>query len=260
MPAFMGVGFPLLVMIGRLAMPPESSNGKVSRFSFSQTSALGLSGAKIQSIMKRILFHILLFLTLTSTKAQSSKQITTKEELEKQAEALRSQGFIITPPMDPAFLNQHLGSRSNNQNKKSDYYIEIPQSFTKESTTGLNVDMKVSDKNGASIIVVLINFPVEYSRYSIWDILGNLDSYMKEFEEDGNEYMTNPRVLKYGKTTMGGMDTFWYDHTISNPYTYFKTYQTKRGRIVYTITFACPYSSIDNYSSIWFRVKNSFKF
>ena len=81
-----------------------------------------------------------------------------------------------------------------------------------------------------------------------------------EWESGAKEYMNNPKFLKHGKTTLGNLETFWFDYSTSNPQLYSKNYQTKKGARLYTITLTCPENEYTYYSSIWFRFKDKFNF
>jgi hypothetical protein len=146
-------------------------------------------------------------------------------------------------------------------NAQSSYHIETPDGFSRRTSTGRNVDLVIGDSYGASVTVVKMTLPAELAFYSIWDMLGDLDSYMYEWESGASEHMDYPKVVKYGQTTVNGKEAFWYDHTLGNPPDFFsKTYQVKVGSIAYTFTFGCPYAKKDSYSALWFRLKDSIRF
>ena len=149
-------------------------------------------------------------------------------------------------------------SQTKWNSKKYNYNIEIPQGFSESSTVGSNVDFKAT-KGLSSIVVVVKTIPNEYSSYTIWDMLGNLETFGAEWELGAKEYMDNPKFLKYGKTNLSNLETFWYDYTTDNPKLYSKNYQTKKGNKLYTITLTCPNSEYSYYSSIWFRFKDKMK-
>lgn len=90
-------------------------------------------------------------------------------------------------------------------------------------------------------------------------MLGDLETFGAEWELGAKEYMDNPQFLKYGKTTLSSLETFWFDYTTDNPNLYSKNYQTKKGNKLYTITLTCPNSEYSYNSSIWFRFKDKMK-
>lgn len=149
-------------------------------------------------------------------------------------------------------------SQTNWQSTRYNYSIEIPTGFSQTSAIGSNVDFKAT-KGLSSIVIVVKSIPAEYSSYTIWDMLGDLETFGAEWELGAKEYMDNPQFLKYGKTNLSNLETFWYDYTTDNPKLYSKNYQTKKGNKLYTITLTCPNSEYNYYSSIWFRFKDKMK-
>ena len=49
-------------------------------------------------------------------------------------------------------------AQTNWKSKKYDYQVEIPNGFQTKSATGANVDFKVVDKYGNSIVIVVKKF------------------------------------------------------------------------------------------------------
>lgn len=138
------------------------------------------------------------------------------------------------------------------------YSIEIPSGFNKTSSIGNNVDFKaVKDIN--SIVIVMKTIPNEYASYSIWELMGDLETFGSDWENGAREYMNNPKFLKYGKTKIDNYDAFWYDYTTENPKMYSKTYQTQKGNKIYTITLTSEFDEYNFYSSIWYRFKEQIK-
>ncbi len=138
------------------------------------------------------------------------------------------------------------------------YSIAIPQGFTKTNPVGANVDFK-AERERSSIVIVMKTIPQEYASYSIWELIGDLDSYASELESGAQEYMKNPKMLKYGKTKINNYEAFWYDQTTDNPKMYSKTYQTQKGNKVYTITLTSEFDEYNYYSPIWYRFKEQMK-
>ena len=139
-----------------------------------------------------------------------------------------------------------------------DYSIEIPRGFTKTTPINQNVDFKAEDER-SSIVVVVKALPAEYSQYSIWEIMGDLETFGDEWEYGAMEYMNNPKFLKYGKTKIDGQDAFWYDYTTDSPKMYSKVYQTQKGKYIYTFTLTSPSNQYNTFSPIWFRFKEKIK-
>lgn len=147
-------------------------------------------------------------------------------------------------------------SQTNWKSSNYGYSIEIPKGFSQTTNVvGSNVDFK-AQSGKSSIIIVVKNLSKEVAPYSIWDILGNLESYKREWEYGAKEYYDNPKVTKYGKTTVNGLQTFWMDYKTSDGLIS-KNYVVKKGSRIYTITLTNPIELNSNYLVIWYRFKNS---
>lgn len=147
----------------------------------------------------------------------------------------------------------------NWKSPKYGYNIEIPDNFVQTTNiVGSNVDFK-ADNEISSIVIVVKQLPKEITKYSIWEIFGDLDDYVKEWEDGAKEYFENPKVIKYGKTTINGLQSFWLDYITSDGL-YSKNYSVKKENTIYTITCSNPKQLNSNYTSIWFRFKSSIKF
>ena len=138
------------------------------------------------------------------------------------------------------------------------YSIEIPEGFHRTSAISNNVDFKAT-KGSSSIVVLIKALPSEYSTFTIWEMIGDLESYGEEWELGAQEYMNNPQFLKYGRTKMDGHDTFWYDYTTDSPSMYSKVYQTQKDGYLYTFTLTSLVSNYNTFSPIWFRFKENIK-
>jgi hypothetical protein len=152
------------------------------------------------------------------------------------------------------FLTLSSFAQTSWKSKKYNYKIEIPKEFTISESTGINVDFK-ANKGKNSVVIVIKKFPKKYENNSIWEILGNLETYGKDWELGAKEYMNSPKFIKYGKTTINGNQAFWYDYTTENPKFYSKTYQVKKGSVLYTFTLTCEFTNASQYSAVWYRFK-----
>lgn len=146
-------------------------------------------------------------------------------------------------------------AQTNWKSSKYSYAIEIPKGFTVSNSTGANVDFKANNGKN-SIVIVVKTIPKEYANSSIWDIIGNLNTFGEEWEAGAKEFLPEPRFKKLGKTTLSNLQTFWYDYTTENPQLSSKTYQLKKGVILYTITLTCELRDLNYFSPIWFRFKD----
>ncbi len=140
------------------------------------------------------------------------------------------------------------------KSNKYSYYIEIPSGFSISKNLEGNVDFKANYGN-KSIVIVIKTLSNKFKKNTLWEDLGNLETYSNEWETFAKEYMNKPKFLKYGKTTINDIETFWYDYTTENPKLYSKTYQTKKENIIYTFTLTCDYKDYNQYSAIWYRFK-----
>lgn len=140
---------------------------------------------------------------------------------------------------------------------KYGYSIEVPKGFVKSKAIGGNVDFRAG-KGINSIIIVVKTLPNQYLKYSIWDLIGDLNSFSSTFVNGAKEYMKNPIFIKSGKTTLSGLDAFWYDYKHED-ILYSKNYQIKKGNKLYTITLSCNISDYNQYAPIWYRFKDKVK-
>jgi hypothetical protein len=138
------------------------------------------------------------------------------------------------------------------------YSIEIPSGFKQTTAIGNNIDFKAT-KGSSSVVVSVQKLPQELSGYTFWEMMGDLSTYGADWEQGAQEYMNNPRFLKYGKSTIDKVECFWYDYTTDNPELYSKTYQFLSEGLMFTVTLTCEKEQYNNYSAIWLRFKNNFK-
>ena len=140
---------------------------------------------------------------------------------------------------------------------KYGYSIEVPKGFVKSKAKGANVDYR-ANRGVNSIVIVVKTLPSQFVNATIWDMLGDLKTFGSRIEEGAKEFMQNPRFIKSGKTTLCGVDAFWYDYEHEN-ILYSKVYQTKKGNKLYTITLSCNISDYNQYAPIWYRFKDKIK-
>ena len=157
------------------------------------------------------------------------------------------------------FSNPLLTYGQVNWTSTKGYTIEVPKGFVKKEAVGANVDFKAVEGNN-SVVIVVKNLPSEYYSATIWDLTGNLETFASEWEQGANEFMDNPQVIKFGKTSIDQIDAFWMDYKTDRPPLYSKAYQTKRGNKLYVLTFTCSESEINHYNTLWFRFVDQFSF
>ncbi len=139
------------------------------------------------------------------------------------------------------------------------YSVEIPKEYEQVEKTGKNVDLSIS--NGLEKIVIVVKtIPKEYASYSLWDLLGDIDTYAKDFENGSKEFATSFTAINYGKTFIGGLDAFWMTAKIDNSPIYQKTYQIKKEHLIFSITMSCNERRAKDVSKCWLRFKNTIGF
>jgi hypothetical protein len=149
--------------------------------------------------------------------------------------------------------------QTNWKSVKYHYQVEIPKGFSITQATGTNVDFKVGDNAGNSIVIVVKKLPIEYKNQTIFQILGNLEVYANEWIEGSKEIFNTPKLIKYGKTKINNYDAFWLDYTTDNDLYYYKCYSIKKEDLIYVVTFSSTKKDWNYYSSIWFRFKEQIK-
>lgn len=141
------------------------------------------------------------------------------------------------------------------QSSSYNYSIEIPKGFETKDIIGANVDFKAFD-GFASIVIVVKVLPKEIEHYTIWDLNPNLEEFGEVWENTTREYLNNPKFIKGGKTEVSNLEAFWFDTTSADPDTYEKTYYTKKGKYLYTITLTCLQNKKVEYNPTWLRFKS----
>lgn len=143
---------------------------------------------------------------------------------------------------------------------KYDYQVVIPKGFKIKQATGANVDFKVGNSSGNSIVIVVKVLPSEYKKQTIYQVLGNLDDFKNYWIKGSKEVFNTPELVKYGKTKINNYDAFWLDYTTDNAMYYYKNYSIKKGDLIFAITFFSSKKDWNYYSPIWFKFKEQIKF
>lgn len=139
------------------------------------------------------------------------------------------------------------------------YQVEIPKGFKIKQATGANVDFKVGNNAGNSIVIVVKKMPDEYKNQTIYQVLGDLEGYVDYWKQGANEMFNTPKLIKYGKTKVNNYDAFWLDYTTDNDTYYYKNYSIKKGDLIFAVTFFSTKEDWNYYSAIWFRFKEQMK-
>ena len=125
--------------------------------------------------------------------------------------------------------------------------------------TGVNVDFKVGDKFGNSVVIVVKELPKEFKSNTISEVLGSALQNANSWKEGANEFFTTPKLIKYGVTKINNYDAYWLDYTTDYGLYYYKNYSVKKGNLFFAITFFSTVKQWDFYSTTWFRFKEQMK-
>jgi hypothetical protein len=158
-----------------------------------------------------------------------------------------------------AFNFNFANSQTIWKSNKYNYQVEIPKGFKIIQATGANVDFKVGNITGNSIVIVVKKIPAEYKNYTIHEILGDLDGYANYWKQGADETFNTPKLMKYGKTKINNYDAYWIDYTTDNDSYYYKNYSIKKGDLIFAVTFFSTKEDWNYYSAIWFRFKEQMK-
>lgn len=140
------------------------------------------------------------------------------------------------------------------------YQIEIPKNYNLKEATGKNIDFKVVNSLGSSVIIVVKKLPSELHNYSVKDMN---ETPKEELEKSLSEYMPNPKFIKSGLSRLGKEEAFWYHYT-SNQENEAKMYHINycicvKG-FIYVLTCSCFQKELNNNMPTFIRVIQSFTF
>lgn len=160
-------------------------------------------------------------------------------------------------------LTFHLAYAQNSyrsyKSLKYNYSIEYPNSFTKKNIIGKNIDFKVVDSNGNSIIVVVKKLLGQGEKLTINDILK-----IPSASWESNLQLPNVKVVKKGKVSVDGqlgMFLFYTSKDINDPITlYYMNYFFIFNEYIYNLTATCNIKDISHMQPIFFRALQSFTF
>lgn len=148
----------------------------------------------------------------------------------------------------------------NFKSPKYSYQIEIPKNYNLKEATGKNVDFKVKNSLGSSVIIVVKKLPNELHNYSAKDMN---ETPKEELEKSLSEYMPNPKFIKSGLSKLGTEDAFWYHYTSNQgnePKMYHINYCTCVKGFIYVLTCSCLQKDLDSNMPTFIRVVQTFKF
>ena len=116
-------------------------------------------------------------------------------------------------------LNNYVIAQQIHKSAKYGYTIELPKGFSERIAKGKNVDLKLVNNVGNSIVIVVKMMPPEQQNYDVYD-MANISS--KDWEIGLSEGLPNPKFIKSGKSYLDGKKTYWYHYTSKDetePYT-----------------------------------------
>lgn len=149
--------------------------------------------------------------------------------------------------------------QTNWKSIKYNYQVEIPKGFKVLKATGANVDFKVGNNTGNSIVIVVKKIPIANKNLTTFQALGNIDSFANQWIENSKEIFNSPKLIKYGKTKISNREAFWLDYTTDKDIYYYKNYTIIKGDLIFAITFFSTKADWNYYSAVWFRFKEQIK-
>jgi len=147
-------------------------------------------------------------------------------------------------------------SSGNNPFKSSKYgyTIIIPSGFKQATATGRNIDLKLVNADGTSILInVSPRRPEEYNITA--------HDYSKEmFEKEFRQYTPQTAISRAEKTYISGEKAFLIYYTNPSNSTKALEIYTFKGSNAFVFTATSKTSQFQNYESIFLKTFNSFKF
>jgi hypothetical protein len=139
------------------------------------------------------------------------------------------------------------------------YSIEYQTTFSPKEATGRNVDFKVADSNGNSIIVVVKKLLPQEEKVTVDDLLSIPASTW-----ENNLQLPNVKVIKKGIVYVGnqkGMFLHYTSKDLTKNYTlYYTNYFFYYKGYNYTLTGTCEIDNLSKMQPVFFRAFDSFIF
>ena len=141
------------------------------------------------------------------------------------------------------------------------YTIEIPKGYTKKEGIGKNVDLKIIDNSGNTIVVVVKKLPADNEITSAY-ILDDMTN--EQWENSLAEGLPNPKVVKKGKTYLDKKEAFYLHYRTTeygNARVYYNiNYQVILKNTQYVITATCLNENLTAEMPVFYRMIQSIKF
>lgn len=134
------------------------------------------------------------------------------------------------------------------------YTIEIPRGFIEKSATGKNVNLKATDRNGSSLIIVVKRLPIEAQGASPHD-MNSLSN--EQLRSSLSEYGDGVEILSKGTGYINGHPAFYIRYNHDELYTI--CYTLTKGAYLYSISANCSPSIKAHMGPYFFRAIQSFK-
>jgi len=139
------------------------------------------------------------------------------------------------------------------------YSIEHQTSFSQKEITGKNIDFKVADSKGNSIIVVVKKLMPHEEKATIDDILSIPASTWED-----NLQLPNVKVIKKGVVYVDNQKGMFMHYTsedlVKNYTLYYTNYFFYYKGYNYTLTATCDINNLAQMQSTFFRAMDSFVF
>lgn len=181
--------------------------------------------------------------------------------------------FILILILFSCNQNQRDGSNENSldtvtlsediyTSKKFKYSIQIPKGWEiKDETYTINIDLKLIDGNGNSIIIKVepLSEKVDESAYEIFSIYSN-----REIEQMLGANTPNPKIVKRGKIKIDNVEWVYFHFTSKesneNTTLLHKQYSAFYNMKLYSITMTCFTNQENANLTAFDLITKSFKF
>jgi len=165
--------------------------------------------------------------------------------------------FLATIMMVLYSSNQIFCQQPGNNSFKSSKYgysIIIPAGFKQATATGRNIDLKLVNADGTSILINVT--PRRTEEYNI-----TAHDYSKAmFEKEFSQYTPTTTISKAEKTYISGEKAFLIHYNNPSNSTKALEIYTFKGSNAFVFTATTKVSQFSTYESVFLKAFNSFKF
>lgn len=157
------------------------------------------------------------------------------------------------------FVSSQTKSYKTYLSDKYGYSIEYQTSFSPKEITGRNIDFKVADSNGNSIIVVVKKLMPQEEKVTVDDLLSIPASTW-----ESNMQLPNVKVIKKGFVYVNNQKGMFMHYTsedlVKNYTLYYTNYFFYYKGYNFTFTGTCDINDLSKMQPIFFRAFDSFIF